>query len=92
MVAGGGFVTGVMVTAGVLVSGVEVGFIIGVVVEGVVLAGVIVGTVVIGVVMSFWLVEIEEVKCNNCFTSWSCSVLYRIDIFFVKIEPVVEMK
>lgn len=81
-----------MVTAGVLVSGFEVGFMIGVVVGGVVLAGVIVGTVVIGVVMSFWVVEIEEVKCNNCFTSRSCSVLCPINIFFVKIEPVVEMK
>lgn len=57
---------GVIVT-GEVESGVEVGFIIGVDEEGVV--GVIVGTVVIGVVMSFWVVEIEVVKCS-CFSSW----------------------
>lgn len=57
---------GVVVT-GEVESGVEVGFIIGVDEVGVV--GVIVGTVVIGVVMSFWVVEIEAVKCS-CFSSW----------------------
>lgn len=76
---------------GVLESGFEVGFIIGVVEEGVVLTGVVVGTVVIGVVMSFLVVEIEEVK-YNCFTWWSWSVMCPIDIFFVEIEPVLEIK